>query len=151
MKSSISWEEVQTACKNIAEQAKVYEPDCIVAISRGGFIPARLVAEHLNIKHIYSIGLSSYNKDNTQESLSLYQSPFADIISNKHKFALVVDEIADSGNTLKYLSNVWRQYTTVSCIFSAMFVKQHSVLDPSIYYKKINNKNWLIFPWEANY
>jgi len=151
MKSNITWEEVQVACANIAEQAKVYAPDCIIAISRGGFIPARLVAEYLDIKHIYSIGISSYNNENIQENLKIYQNPCEDINNNKHKLALVVDEIADSGNTFTYLAKTWPHQTQVSCIFSAMYVKQHSRMVPSIFYKKINNNNWLIFPWEANY
>jgi hypoxanthine phosphoribosyltransferase len=148
----IHWGEIQKACLNISGQAKVYEPDCIVAVSRGGLIPARLIAERLNIKHIYSVGLSSYTDENVQSTITMYQDPFESIVTNEHKLAIIVDEIADSGNTFKFLSKQWIKHcSTVSCIFAAMFVKEHCQTVPSILYKKVSNDSWLIFPWEANY
>lgn len=148
----IKWEDIQRACLNISGQAKAYEPDCIVAISRGGLIPARLVAEHLNIKHIYSIGLTSYTDNNTQGNISMYQDPYTDIITNEHRLAIVVDEIADSGNTFKFLSKQWAKHcVNTSSIFAAMFVKEHCKVVPSIFYQKVPTNDWLIFPWEANY
>jgi hypoxanthine phosphoribosyltransferase len=150
MKNLLSWQDIETACFNIAQKAIPYEPDCIVAVSRGGYIPARLVAEHLNIKHIYSVGLSSYNEENIQADVSEYQSPIKDIIINNHKLAIIVDEIADSGSTFKYLSNTWKTQKYISCIFAAMYVKARCEMVPSIYYKKINNDDWLVFPWEKN-
>jgi len=155
MKTHVPWSEIHTACDNIARQATVIGvPDCIVAISRGGLIPARLVAENLNIKHIYSFGLTSYNDDNKQQQIQIYQNPLRYIKKMKHKAALIVDEIADSGNTFKYLSKLWLKSDTgssCSCIFSAMYVKEHCQMEPSIYHKKITDKKWLVFPWEAKY
>lgn len=150
MKSIISWQDIEVACSNIAQKSKPYNPDCIVAVSRGGYIPARLVAEHLNIKHVYSMGISSYNEDNTQGIMTAYQSPLEDIILNEHRLAIIVDEIADSGNTFKYLSTMWCNQKSVSCIFAAMYVKKHCKMVPSIYYKQINNNDWLVFPWEKS-
>lgn len=150
MKSIISWQDIETACLNIAEKSKPYNPDCIVAISRGGYIPARLVAEHLNIKHVYGMGATSYNDDNTQGNITVYQSPIEDILQNEHKLAVIVDEIADTGNTFKYLSKVWCEQKSISCVFAAMYVKPHCEMVPSIYYKKINNNDWLVFPWEKS-
>lgn len=147
----IEWDDIQRACNNIAGQAKVHSPDCIVAISRGGLIPARLMAEQLNVKHVYSVGLSSYTEENIQNPILMYQSPFQDIITNEHKLAIIVDEIADSGNTFKFLSKQWIKYCPyVSSIFAAMYVKEHSQVIPSIFYKKIPNKEWITFPWETN-
>ena len=148
----IEWEDIQKACLSISGQAKAYTPDCIVAISRGGLIPARLVAESLNINSVYSIGLTSYTANNVQGSISMYQDPFNDIVSNEHKLAIVIDEIADSGNTFKYISKLWPKFcSNTSCIFASMYVKEHCNLVPSIFYKKISSSDWLIFPWEANY
>ena len=148
----IDWEQIQKACDNIARQSKIFEPDCIVAVSRGGLIPARIVAESLNISHVYSMGLTSYKEDNTQGKITMYQSPLSEIKKNKHKLAIVVDEIADTGNTFKFISAQWSKgCKDTSCIFTTMYVKEHCELVPSIYHKKIANSDWLIFPWEANY
>lgn len=148
----IDWEQIQKACDNIARQSKGYEPDCIVAVSRGGLIPARIVAEKLNISFIYSIGLSSYKEDNSQGEIFMYQSPLSEIAKNKHKLAIIVDEIADTGSTLRYISKQWtKECEDTSCIFASMFVKEHCTLVPSIYHKKISSSDWLIFPWETNY
>lgn len=151
MKTHVPWSEIYTACSNIAQQALTYSPDCIVALSRGGYVPARFIAETLNIKHVYSLGITSYNNNNEQENIKIYQDPIEDIVANQHKLALIVDEIADSGNTFNYLSKLWCKQNKVSCIFSSLYVKEHSIMTPSIFFKKISNSKWLIFPWEANY
>ena len=146
-----TWDDIQSACLSIAGQSKAYEPDCIVAVSRGGIIPARLIAAHLDIKYIYNLGLHSYTEDNIQSNIQEYQTPYKDLSRSTHKLAIVVDDIADTGNTFKYISKTWiQQCKNVSCVFAALYVRTDCEMVPSIFYKKISNKDWVVFPWEVN-
>ena len=145
-----TWDDIQHACLSIAGQSKAYEPDCIVAVSRGGIVPARLVAAYLDIKYIYSLGLYSYAEDNTQSNIQEYQAPYEDLSRSSHKLAIVIDDIADTGNTFKHISKTWiKQCKNVSCIFAALYVRADCEMVPSIFYKKIPNKDWIVFPWET--
>lgn len=147
-KKHISWNDIFIACKSIAEQALVYNIDCIVAVSRGGLIPARFISELTSIPHVFSIGLSSYIKDIKTDKVNLYQNPIKDLINGQFNTALIVDEICDTGDTFKYLSKFLIENKSVSAIFSSMYLREGSNFCPSIYYKKISSKDWLVFPWE---
>lgn len=144
---NITWEDVFISCKSIAEQSLIHDIDCIVAVSRGGLIPARIISEIINIPSIFSIGLSSYTKE-IKSNINLYQNPIEDLISGNFKVALVVDEICDTGDTYKYLSNFFKQSNTLSTIFSSLYLREGSSFYPSIYHKKITTEDWLVFPWE---
>ena len=147
-KKHITWDEVFLSCKSIAEQSLIHDVDCIVAVSRGGLIPARIVSELTGVSHIFSIGLSSYIKDIKTDNINLYQNPIEDLIKGQFKIALIIDEICDTGDTFKYLSKFLIDNKSVSAIFSSLYLRENSNFYPSIYHKKISSKDWLVFPWE---
>ena len=82
MKTRVKWPEIITACKYITNKLKKNKIDIIVAISRGGLIPSRIIAKHLNIRRIYSLGMESYNdsvnKANEMRTILKSQSPLLD-------------------------------------------------------------------------
>ncbi|MEM0331803.1 MAG: phosphoribosyltransferase, partial [Archaeoglobaceae archaeon] len=43
-----SWEEINELCKNLARKIKNsgFSPDVVVAVARGGWVPARLICDH---------------------------------------------------------------------------------------------------------
>jgi hypoxanthine phosphoribosyltransferase len=62
----MSWEQFELELSKLAEMIET-KPDAIVAIARGGFIPARLLSTHLSVKDLY--GLTIANR--TTKELSL--------------------------------------------------------------------------------
>ena len=68
----ITYAEVQKACQVIADKIKSEYPlnITIAAVSRGGLIPATIIAHLLGIKDIHFIRLSSYS-DNKEQSLNI--------------------------------------------------------------------------------
>ncbi len=75
----------------------------IVAVARGGFVPATIVAHRLKIKRMEVFSLTSYNGDKQQNSFVVLKE-----FKDKGRWQ-VVDDIVDSGNTLRkspdYLPN----------------------------------------------
>jgi len=119
--------------------------DDIVAIARGGYIPARYLAKTLNIRKLYSIGVESYN-DKTREEISFYQIP----ILKEHQNILVVDDIIDSGQTmvqtLAYFKEKFCPNNIYTC--SIHYKPQSSIFKPDIFYKEVNEQTWITYPWE---
>ena len=79
-KHHISWENIQEWSADIAHKIAADCPDInhmtLVAVSRGGLIPAQLIAYRLNIRDIRVMKLISYDSDNKRgETCLLYTSP----------------------------------------------------------------------------
>ncbi|NBK21861.1 MAG: phosphoribosyltransferase, partial [Spirochaetia bacterium] len=61
----VSYNSVHKLVKNLSEQliSTGFDPDVIVAIGSGGFIPARIMKTFIN-RPIYAVGISSCGLDN---------------------------------------------------------------------------------------
>jgi len=129
-----------------------FNPQIIVTLAKGGFIPARILAKSLNINTILSYGISFYDKNNVKtENPIVYQ----DLTSCKEflqdKNILIVDDIADSGhsinNCVKHLMcdiGVKNENIRTCCIFK----KDRSSVTPHYYFDSVDYDTWINFPWE---
>ena len=77
-----TWGNITAACKNIAKQYPGKEPPKVVGISRGGLIPATLIAKYLKASEVYSLGLKSYNDDNDYETREHTPHVYQNILYN---------------------------------------------------------------------
>lgn len=102
-KHHISWENIQEWSADIAHKIAADCPDInhmtLVAVSRGGLIPAQLIAYRLNIRDIRVMKLISYDSDNKRGETK--------DISTDRLFdgsdVYFIDDLADSGETVRYL------------------------------------------------
>ena len=109
--------------------------EAILAISRGGLTFAHFLAERLNIRKVYSIGVISYDKDKKLETLNIYSMP-----EIKEKNILIVDDISDSGETFLEVLKYFKGKTI------SIFYKPTSKYKPDFFIKKTNE--WITFFWE---
>lgn len=133
---------------------------CIVGISRGGLVPARLIARELNVREIYSIAVSSYTDETNiqQNSVSVYQGLDTAAINNINKYSsvLFVDDIVDSGSTLDFITDYWLRVNENASIYAAPMTasliykpKFNTVKQPDFFSLHVSDSNkWIIFPWE---
>jgi len=140
----VSWKTYhETAQKLAATVLDHTEPiDQIVAISRGGLTLGHLLTDLLRIP-ISIITIQSYTDIQTSGEAILTAKLQNSI---KHKHILLVDDVSDSGKTMrratKYVTRAGaKKITTVT-----MFYKPHSVFRPD-YFARLTTK-WIIFPYE---
>lgn len=117
MKEEVTWEEVELGCQKIAKFLKLTKMKIknIYGIPRGGLIPAVRLSHLLNKPLIIR-----------EEEIS--------------KETLIVDEIVDTGKTVKkYLEN---GYTVVSLFYNISKSK------PPMYWVFVKEDKWIVFPWE---
>lgn len=131
----LSWNEVDKLIKIISHKIKEKNEkyDSIIGIKNGGIIPARLISKELEISKIEFIS--------TKENQS---NKFWDYITNDKKY-LLIDEIYDTGKTFleikNYLKNIEFNF--------ACLISRYKLQDDKIIVGKIlNNKKWIVFPWE---
>ncbi|MCX6793644.1 MAG: phosphoribosyltransferase family protein [Candidatus Gottesmanbacteria bacterium] len=140
----VSWKTYhETARKLAATVLNHTEPiDQIVAISRGGLTLGHLLTDFLRIP-ISIITIQSYT-DIQASGEAVLTAKLQNSI--KHKHILLVDDVSDSGKTMKratkYLTRAGaKKITTVT-----MFYKPRSILRPD-YFAKQTTK-WILFPYE---
>ncbi len=122
----ITWEKIDEAIlklsESIADSKEQYE--VIYGPPRGGLIPGVMLSHKLDIPLVLNIE-------------EVWR------IDMQHKKVLIVDDIADTGNTLKYFDDKKFDIAT-------LYVRVHtSKITPRYNAFDINNDNWLLFPWET--
>jgi len=129
--------------KKIADMVKEFDPQVIVPIARGGLCFGHILSEELNIRDVFCINSIGYEKDTKLESIKVFNIPVM-----TEKKVLVVDDIADSGETLKEVLKVLKEKNP-TCEFktATLFYKKSSVIQPDF---TINEaKEWINYFWNT--
>ena len=146
----LGWDDIAYASNKVAEGIKksAFAPDTIIAIGRGGWVPAINIANALDIKVIYNYSVSSYNDNNVKDgNFHIFQKPDTDLLINAN--VLVVDDISDTGDTLNYITHHLIA-DGVKHKTATLYEKVHTKFIPDYVYLGYNSDTWIVFPWEKN-
>jgi len=121
-----------------------YKPDVIVAVARGGLTISHLFASYLDIKDVLVVNASSYD-NKKQGSLEIKNIPSLD----GYKRALLIDDISDTGDTLKAIHEALvKNNPSVELKSFTIFYKEESKFKPDFYIRGAHN--WVDFFWEVD-
>ena len=97
----LTWEDVQRLSENVAQKIREsgFKVDVIIAVSRGGFDPARIISDQLGVRNLASLQIVYYDGLNMRRRIPEVQYPLNAEVRGLR--TLVVDDVADSGNSLK--------------------------------------------------
>lgn len=152
----ISWSDCFAIIqKMIVEIENKYMDYKILAISRGGLIPATMISHQTN-QTIDVINVFSYTNINRQGDVII--KPFSAYDKEIPKKILIVDDLIDSGNTL---FEVWKYIAKKILInnlnihdFSiksvVMIDKCESIIKPSFCSTQMDESSWITFPYEKS-
>jgi uncharacterized protein len=126
-------------------QNQPYKPDILVAIARGGLIPACILTDLLEIPALDFIQIEFYSGINqTKLEPTLRQTLTTDIVGKK---VLLVDDIADTGESLKLAKTHLQQKGAGQIKTATLYYKPMSITIPDFYEKQTTS--WVVFPWET--
>lgn len=136
----ISWEEFHNQVKILAAKIKAAGKfNRIVAVSRGGLIPAGILAYELGIRDCDVINMSSYDGDKKRPDDEI---EIKGLLANVDKKTLIVDDLSDSGRTLDLLHQQYPKAIRV-CIYA----KPNGQGTCEIFAQGLPNQ-WVVFPWD---
>ncbi|MCD6095543.1 MAG: phosphoribosyltransferase [Thermoprotei archaeon] len=146
----VPWEEALSLCKKLAMLIidDSYYPDVIVTIARGGFIPARIVADFLDVREMYSITLKSWGTIERHGPPKVVQ-PLN--VSLKDKRVLIVDEVVDTGESMEVAFKHVKEIGKPKEIKTAVLhYKTRSKHIPNYYVIKVEEWKWIVYPWSIH-
>lgn len=143
----VSWEKAIGMCYRLAE--KIMDSgerfDCLVTISRGGLVPARIVSDMLCLDEVYVVRSRFWGVGGT-----IAPSPILEIhekIDVEGKNVLLVDEVVDTGNTMKKVVELLGRLGAKSVRTAVLHYKVGSSFEPDYYVEKMNEWAWVFYPW----
>ncbi|MFA6171110.1 MAG: phosphoribosyltransferase family protein [Patescibacteria group bacterium] len=147
IKEKYSWEEFERDVKILADKVKMdYLPDAVVAIAEGGWVPGRIIKKYIKADY-FSIGCRHHDENyGEMEEVQVYQE-----IDKKNIFGkkiLVIDEICDSGKTLKKVSEILKAMGPQEVRSAVIHVRHSSAFAPDYFLEKKSNDNYIVYPWE---
>ncbi|MDQ7045762.1 MAG: phosphoribosyltransferase family protein [Sulfurimonas sp.] len=141
-----SYENFKNDTNLLIQNVKNYEPQAIVGIARGGLTLAHAMAEGLNIRDVQTLRTELYDKQSKRKEITL----FGECIFSNINRVLVVDDIADSGETLDaVMKHLNAQHLDVDFKSAALFYKKTSILKPDFWINEAND--WIDFFWERDF
>ncbi|MEN4052564.1 phosphoribosyltransferase family protein [Sulfurimonas sp. NWX79] len=145
MKQYYGYANFRDDTRQLIERVKDFEAEAIVTIARGGYTLSHAMAEGLDIRDVQSIRTELYDKECKRETLSLFGS--CDFKVTK---VLVVDDIADSGETLAYIMEyLQKNFSDVTFKSVTLFYKKTSIYEPDFWVNEANA--WIEFFWEKDF
>ncbi len=142
----VDWKELLKLTYNIAFKIieSKYKPDSIIGVSRWGLIPALLLSDALNVNEISSIRIQHWSQGLTGSTIRVQES--IDINIKGHR-VLLVDEVADTGLTLKTAIELLEKLGPVEIRTAVLYVKPRSIFKPDYYGILMKSNAWIIYPW----
>ena len=141
-----SWEEIYELLLELADQIREdgFEPDVVVGVSRGGWPPARVMSDLLGKPQLVNVATEFYLGVAETKGEPVITQPVS--ASVKGKKVLVVDDIADTGKSLKLIQAHLKERGATEIRVAAIYYKPWSIVVPDYYQK--DTTSWVIFPWE---
>jgi len=145
----VSWEEIVDWAWNLAKIIKKdgYKPDVIVALARGGYVPARLLCDFLDVENLLSIQSQHWTEAAKAEERAIIKFPYQVDLSNYN--VLVVDDIVDTGVTLKlardFVEEKWRPKQLKTA--ALQWISPVAKFKPDYYYIEVKDWTWFQYPW----
>jgi xanthine phosphoribosyltransferase len=135
----VSWEDFLANARLLSEMIRRKEMGwtSIVAVTRGGLIPAAILSRELNIRCIETVCLSSYHDQERGE---------IDVIKKPQGYGgkpLAIDDVADSGQTAQVVRKLMPKVK-----IAVIFAKPDSLAHIDYTATRCSQGTWPVFPWE---
>ena len=141
-----SYENFKKDTCSLNAKVKEFNPQTIIAIARGGLTLSHAMAEGLNIRDVQSIRTELYDKTTKRDELSI----FGECTLSGVTRVLVVDDISDSGETLKIVMNdLTSKNSNIEFKSATLFYKETSVYEPDFWVNEADD--WIDFFWERDF
>jgi len=135
----ISWEQFHRDARTLASKLLDKGPfDKIVCVTRGGLIPAGIIARELEIRFIDTLCIVGYDDESRGKQADILKKPEGD-----GEGVVIIDDLVDSGRTGKIVRQLYPK-----AYFVTLYAKPEGLSTVDDYVAPVNQDAWLLFPWD---
>ena len=143
----VSWDQIHRDARALAWRLSGRGPDdgawrAVVAITRGGLVPAMIVARELDLRVCDTISVKSY-ENQAQGELRVIKAPQSDVMGSDGMGVLVVDDLVDSGKTLELVRSLFPK-----AHYATVYAKPSGKPQVDSYITEVSQDTWIFFPWD---
>jgi len=136
----ISWEQLHRDAKALSWRLHDLNRTWkgIVAVTRGGLVPAAIIARELDIHLIDTICITSYDWQNQGESTILKS------MGGDGEGLLIIDDLVDTGGTAKIVRQM-----LPNAYFATVYAKPAGKPLVDVHVTEVSQDTWILFPWDS--
>lgn len=149
----VDWPVVESMCGELAARLRTKRFDVVLAVTRGGMVPATLLAQALELRNVLSATVIFYTDIGDQffgmAEPRFLSFPSADSLEGRH--VLVVDDVWDSGRTAVAVRRRAERALPASVTLAVLHYKPNETVfaDTKPDYYASETDNWIVYPWEG--
>lgn len=136
----ISWEQLHRDAKALSW--RLLDKDFfngIIAVTRGGLVPAAIIARELDIRLVDTVCVSSYDWQDQKGEVKLLKS-----VGGDGSGWLIIDDLVDTGKTAKLIRELLPK-----AHFATVYAKPAGRPLVDSYVTEVSQDTWILFPWDA--
>lgn len=145
----VPWSEVDRWSDLLAEKVRQggATPETIVGLTRGGWVPSRMLADRLGVKHLVALKATHWGVTATPSGKAELTERLVQRIDGKR--LLVVDDITDTGQSLQLAVNHVKELGPAKVESATYLHIAHSEYVPTYYAEEVPRGSWVwfVFPW----
>ncbi len=141
----VSWDQFHRDARALAWRLAGSGPfDALVAITRGGLVPAAIVARELDLRLIETVCVASYHDYKNQGGLKVLKPIAPEVVRlDADARILVVDDLVDTGATMKVVREMLPK-AHVATVYAKPLGRP--LVDTFV--TEVSQDTWIYFPWD---
>jgi len=136
----ISWEQLHRDSKALAW--RLLDMDFfegIIAVTRGGLVPAAIIARELDIRLVDTVCIASYSWQDRQGEIEVLKP-----VASDGEGWLIVDDLVDTGNTARSVREMLPE-----AHFATVYAKPAGRPLVDTFITEVSQDTWILFPWDS--
>ncbi len=135
----VSWEELHRDTRELARQLlPASQWRGVIAISRGGLVPAAIIARELDLRLVDTICVKSYTDIGANTEVQLLKG-----VPGDGEGMLLVDDLVDTGKTAEFVRAL-----VPKARFVTVYAKPSGTPQVDSYIEQVAQDTWINFPWD---
>lgn len=136
----ISWEQLHRDAKALSWRLHDREKPWkgIIAITRGGLVPAAIIARELDIRYIDTVCVTSYDWKEQGSARVLKR------MDDSGEGFLIIDDLVDTGSTARVVRDMLPK-----AYFATVYAKPAGKPLVDAYVTEVSQDTWILFPWDS--
>jgi xanthine phosphoribosyltransferase len=138
---TVTWDQLHRDAKALAWRLMDRGPyKGIVAITRGGLIPAAIIARELEVRLIECVAILTYDEEKKGEPL-VAKPPVA---AGDGAGWLILDDLVDTGTTARVIRGILPR-----AHFATVYAKPAGKPEVDTFITEVSQDTWILFPWDT--